>query len=106
MTEDIDQVLAAFEEEAARPGGASLDDWAARYPEHRESLVEYAMYSHIFERGAMHVRETPEEAQRYLHKATEVRERMMAEGPYAVRPPLTSLIKAAADCGIDVPAFS
>jgi len=49
MIEDLNTVLAAYSDARGRPGGARLDDWVRRYPQHARALAAFAADSAVFD---------------------------------------------------------
>jgi len=103
MNDDINLILAAYSDAAARPGGTRLEEWVRRYPQHERTLVQYAVYDLVFERGVPCGEETPAQEALFLARAKTIRERMMADPPKA---PLTGLLEAAKARGLSVAALA
>jgi hypothetical protein len=78
MTDDLNSILARYEEAAARTGGAAVREWTERYPKLADEIAEYALDSHILERGR-ELSPDPEAEALFLERARQVRERMLRD---------------------------
>jgi hypothetical protein len=98
MMDDLDMILAAYTDATAGPGGARLEEWVKRYPQHERALVQYAVYNYVFEQGTP---ATHPEAERvaFLARAGTIRDRMVLRKASSVAP-LYGLLAAARERGI------
>src|SRR5207253_8062854 len=94
-------------EAASRPGGTPLAQWIDRYPNYADELIEIATYNYVFDHGLDSVPQSDEEEVRLRNVAERVSNRLMSEGPLAVKPrTLNSLVQAAEETGLSLTALS
>lgn len=99
------EILAAYADAAAQPGGTRLSDWVRRYPQQEQELVELALYDCMLENARpLSTAEAAADEALFLSRAKAVRERMRrAETP---RASFASLTDAAKAHGISLPVLA
>jgi hypothetical protein len=104
--EDINMILSAYSDAASRPGGTRLEEWVRRYPQHERALVQFALFNFLFERGGAAAEVTPAQETRFLERAALIRQKMMQSATLARQSRMRSLIEAAKERGLSVPALA
>lgn len=99
MTEDLNTVIAAYDD-AEAAGGARLSDWIGRYPQFEADLTRYAVYHYVVAHGQP-VSDEAEAASRFQEVARGVREQRMAPSRG-----FKSLIDAAKKQGLSAPQLA
>jgi len=108
--DDIQNVLASYEDASARPGDTPLEEWVERYPEHTGELVRFATYNYVFEHGIPYMVDRAEAGQEslFLSRAAAIRQRLMRQdGSLSTAcSPLTSLLVAAKERSLTTPGLA
>jgi hypothetical protein len=92
---DTNQVIAAYED-AVNNGSVRLEEWVRKYPEHKEALVQYAVYHRVTDSALP----DSEAETRFLENARADIARLRAASPALL--PLTGLLSAAKERGLNI----
>ncbi len=99
-------ILSAYSDAAARPGGTRLEEWVRRYPQHERALVQFALCNFLFEQGGTAAEATPAQETLFLERAAMIRRKMMRSMTPPAPARLRSLVDAAKERGLSVPALA
>ena len=87
MNDNIDSILAAYVDAVDRPGGARLDEWVKRYPQHEAALIRFAVYRQASSGAETSPQLDPGDEQMFLEKAARLRQKFLTD---TGRQPVTS----------------